>query len=236
MALKKSDLIKILVEEYGYEKEDLKFDADGKPYTNAKLQLLIDAEKEDAEALASQAKRVRVNKNKKFKDDDLIPVMNGLSGGLFYQSDRTYKVWEFKGFGQQSTMEFGELINLKNKYPAYFADGWLVVLDEEVQQELGLTTMYENILTPKNVREVFEKPIDEMEAFVDKLPKGMQITFVDIAKDLYNKDELDSIRIVKFIENKFKFSLDDLSPVNDIAQTAPTVQMGNKRAIIVDKR
>ncbi|UGO51079.1 hypothetical protein PQE70_gp226 [Bacillus phage vB_BanS_Nate] len=236
MTLKKSDLIKILVEEYGYEKEDLKFDAESKPYTNAKLQALIDAEKEDAEVFASQSKRIKVQKSKKFKDEDLIPVMNGLSGGLFYQSDRTHKVWEFKGFGQESAMEFSELINLRNKYPAYFMDGWLIVCDDDVVKELNLASMYENILTPKNVKEVFEKPIEEMEKFVDRLPQGMKITFVDIAKDLYNKEELDSVKVIRFIEDKFKFSLDDLSPVNDIAQVAPTIQMGNKRAIIVDKR
>ena len=60
MTIKKTELIKTLVEEYGYEKEDLKFDADGKPYTNAKLQAMIHAEIADALALAEAENRVVV--------------------------------------------------------------------------------------------------------------------------------------------------------------------------------
>ncbi|UUV46963.1 hypothetical protein [Bacillus phage vB_BanS-Thrax5] len=234
--MKKADLIKILVDEYGYEKEDLKFDADGKPYTNAKLQALIDAEKEDAEVLKSKSNRIVREKNKKINDNDLIPVMNGISGGLYYHSERTNKSWNFESFGQEDTMEYGELITLRNKYPSYLNDCKLIVLDEEVQREFNLEKRYENILTPENVEIVFEKSYDEIVQLIDALPKGSLQTFIEKAKEKYNNGSLDSMKLIKYIENKFGFSLEDLTPLDDIVNTKETVQMGMQRVILVDKR
>ncbi|AGI11785.1 hypothetical protein X915_gp236 [Bacillus phage vB_BanS-Tsamsa] len=236
MSLKKSDLIKILVDEYGYEKADLKFDAQGKPYTNAKLQALIDAEKEDAEVLQSKSKRIVREKNKKINDSDLIPVMNGLMGGLYYHSERTNRSWEFKDFGQEDTIEYGELLTLRNKSPRMLTECMLIVLDEEVQKEFGLVDSYENILTKENIDLVFEKPYEEIVNLIDVMPKGTQKTFVNKAQEKFNKGELDSMKLIKYIEKKFGFSLEDSAPLEDVVSTVPTVQMGLKKAIIVEKR
>jgi len=236
MALKKSDLIKILVEEYGYEKEDLKFDAQGKPYTNAKLQALIDAEKEDAEVFESKSKRIVREKNRKINDHDLIPVMNGVIGGLYYHSERTNKSWNFESFGQEDTMEYGELITMRNKYPSYLKECRLIVLDEEVQREFGLVELYDNVITPENVEEVFLKPYDEIVNLIDVLSQGSLQTFIEKAKEKYNNGSLDSMRLIKYIENKFGFHLEDLTPLNDIVSQKETVQMGRQQVILVDKR
>uniref|UniRef100_A0AB39C701 Carrier domain-containing protein n=1 Tax=Bacillus phage KoopaTroopa TaxID=3234046 RepID=A0AB39C701_9CAUD len=236
MSLKKSDLIKILVDEYGYEKEDLKFDAQGKPYTNAKLQSLIDAEKEDAEVLKSKSQRIVREKNKKINDSDLIPVMNGLMGGLYYHSERTNRAWEFKDFGQEDNIEYGELLTLRNRAPRMLTEGMLIVLDEEVQKEFGLVDLYEHILTKENIDLVFEKPFDEIVKLIDAMPKGTQKTFVDKAQEKFTEGSLDSMKLIKYIEQKFGFSLEDSAPLESIVSSAPTVQMGLKKAIIVEKR
>jgi len=236
MSLKKSDLIKILVDEYGYEKEDLKFDAQGKPYTNAKLQALIDAEKEDAEVLKSKSQRIVREKNKKINDSDLIPVMNGLMGGLYYHSERTNRSWEFKEFGQEDNIEYGELLTLRNRSPRMLTEGMLIILDEEVQREFGLVDLYENILTKENIDLVFEKSYDEIVKLIDVMPKGTQKTFVNKAQEKFNEGSLDSMKLIKYIEQKFGFSLEDSAPLESIVSSAPTVQMGLKKAIIVEKR
>lgn len=236
MALKKSDLIKILVEEYGYEKEDLKFDAQGKPYTNAKLQALIDAEKEDEEVLTSKSKRITREKNRKINDHDLIPVMNGVIGGLYYHSERTNKSWNFESFGQEDTMEYGELITMRNKYPSYLKECRLIVLDEEVQREFGLVELYEDVITPENVEAVFLKPYDEIVKLIDVLSQGSLQTFIETAKEKYNDGSLDSMKLIKYIESKFGFHLEDLTPLDDIVSQKETVQMGRQNVILVEKR
>ena len=210
--MKKAELIKVLVDEYGYEKEDIKM------LTNAKLKAMIKAEEEDAEEEAKKEKKNRVVKKKsKIDDDELIPVMNGLKGGLYYHDSQSNKVWDFKEFGQEDYMTYRELKVLRNRFPAYLNKAWLIVLDEEVQKEFGLTDKYENIITPDNVEHVFNLSTEELESFIDRMPDGAKSTFIGIAMDKYQKKEINSLSTVDMIERKFGFSLDDNAPTADVA-------------------
>lgn len=205
--MKKADLIKILVEEYGYEKEDIKL------LTNAKLQAMIKQEEKDAEDLA-HAETVIV-KEAKFKDDDEIVVMNGQNGSLKHRAGRTGRVWEFKKFGQTAKMPYSELVALRNVKPSVFTDGWIIVLNKEVQKEFQLTELYENIITPENIEDIFKLRLEDLERFVAGLPKGMKFTFVSKARELYEREELYDLRVIKFIESTFGFSLEDNAPLAD---------------------
>jgi hypothetical protein len=231
--LKKSDLIKILVDEYGYEKEDIKL------LTIAKLQTLIDTEKKELEELekakAEADKPVtRVQaKVSKIKDTDEIVVMNGLTGALQYHSERTNSTWEFVEFGQQDVMTYAELKIMRNRYPRFFKEGWLIVLDPEVQKEFGLTEMYENIITPENADDVFAMGVEELNKFVDALPDGQKVSFVNMAQEKVEKGQLDSNKVIKFIEDKFNFNFEDNAPKNDIVDSREL--LGSANIIVVEK-
>lgn len=223
--VKKADLIKILVEEYGYEKEDIKL------FTNPKLQSIIKQEEEDSKALATESTRVLAKKSG-LKDDDKIAVMSGLSGSVGYYSERTHKRWQFNSFGQEDLMEYSELVAMRNKYPTYLTDGWIIVLDKEVQEEFKLTEMYKNILTPDNIEEVFNMKLEVLEKFIDALPDGMKTSFVNKAVEKYENGSLDSLQVVQYIQKKFNFSFEDNSPLNDIVLSTDT---GVHNIIYVDK-
>jgi hypothetical protein len=231
MALKKSDLINILVEEYGYEKEDLKFDADGKPYTNAKLQALIDAEIADAQEREQDKYRI-TSKVSAIKDDEKIAVMSGSMGTVVYRSEVNGRKWMFTKFGQIDYMPYSELIAIQNRFSGYFTDGAIVVLDKRVQDEFGLTNMYQNILTPENIEGVFNKSANELEVLIDNLPDGMKNTFVNKAQELYESDKIDNHHVIRMIEKKFGFSLDDNAPIKDIAVEG---NLGTDKIIYVEK-
>lgn len=231
--LKKADIIKILVSEYGYEKEDLKFDSEGNPYTNAKLQALIQLEQNDAKEAELDSTRVQVKKSR-LKDTDKIFMMNCRTGTVSYHSERTNKTWQYNKFGDQDTMEYAELITMNNNYPTYLQDGWLIVLDKEVQDELKLTDKYRNILTPDNADEIFDLSLEALERFVDALPEGQKASFVNIAQDKYEKDEIRQHQVVKFIENKFNFRFEDNAPLSDTVLTSEP--QGIAKIIIVDKK
>jgi|SRR5690606_6527633 len=216
--LNKSELTKILVEEYGYDKNDLKDDK-GKPFTNATLQSMIRAEEEDAKQLEIEETVIKASVAP-IKDDDLIVVMNGLNGALIHRSDSTGRVWRFLEFGQTDKIPYGELLRIRNLNPKVFDDGWMIVLNRQVQEEFGLVEKYKNILTPETIDEVFRKDVDELKAFVEALPEGMKVTFVTKARELYKAKKLDSMRVVDYIQNKFGISLEDNAPISDIAVRA----------------
>lgn len=207
--LKKADLIKILVEDYGYEKEDIKM------LTNGKLQATIKQEEEDAKLLEEESTRF-VAKESKIKDDDLIVVMNGLSGALTHRSGSTRRSWRFREFGQIDKFPYSELLALKNGSPKVFEQGWLIILNKDVQEQFGLTELYKNIITPDNIESIFKKDVADLEVFVDNLPHGMKSTFVAKAREMYEAKELYDMRVIEFIEKKFGFSLQDNAPLSDI--------------------
>lgn len=205
----KKDLINILVEEYGYEQNDIKM------LTNAKLELLIKQEEEDKEVL--EARETLTTNVEKFKDDDQILVMNGFSGALTHRSGSTGRVWDFAEFGQTRKMPYSELLNIHYTSPKVFKNGWLVIMNRQIQEDFGLTDIYKNILTPENIDKVFEKDIKELDIFIDNLPEEMKVSFIMKAKELYRRKDkrLDSKSLIDFIEGKFGISLEDNAPLSD---------------------
>lgn len=208
--MKKSDLIKILVEEYGYEKEDIKL------FTNAKLQSTIKQEETDAEEFAKQEDETVIQVKEKFKDTDEIVIMNGVNGALTHRSGRSGRSWKFLSFGQKDKMPYAELLALKNSSPKVFLEGYIIILNREVQEQFGLTELYKSIITPENLTQIFQKDVAELEAFVDGLPNGMKVTFVSKARELHASRELYDLRKIEMIEQKFGFSLQDNAPLSDI--------------------
>lgn len=206
--MKKVDLINILVEEYGYEKEDIKL------FTNGKLINLIKQEKEDLENL--EVEMTYSSPLDKIEDDSLITIMSGCECQLFYTSRQTGREWIFEGFGQIERMPFRELVTIKNSNNALFKDGYIIILDKVIQKEFGLSEMYKNILTPENLEETFKKDVEELDSLIDKLPEAMKITFFKKARQMYENKQLDSATKIEFIQKKFDVSFDDNAPLGDI--------------------
>lgn len=211
--LTKKELIEVLINDYGYEKTDLK-DSDGKPFTNAKLESIIKQEEKDAVELEAQ-ESVEVAKQT-FKDSDLIMVMNGLNGSLTHRSRSTGRIWQFHEFGQIDKIPYSELLTIRNLNGKVFKEGWMIVLNKQIQEDFGLVDTYKNILTPENIEEVFSKSVEDMEEFVKSLPQGMKVTFIGKARELYNAKKIDSKRVIDFIESYFGISLEDNAPLSDI--------------------
>lgn len=210
--LKKSELIDILKNDYGYIEDDLK--EDGKLYTNAKLRAIIEEEDLDEED-SERRKNMLVSERISIEDSDLITVMNGLSGSLTHRSLSTGRIWRFRSFGQTENIPYSELLTIRNNNPKVFDDCWLVILNPQVQEDFGLVDKYKNIVTPNNIDEIFKKDLDDLEVFVNNLPKGMSVTFFSIARDMYNDGKLDSIQKINFIQEKFDISFDDNAPLSD---------------------
>ena len=211
--LTKKDLIAKLVEEYGYEKDDIKM------LTNAKLEEMIKQEEKDAEALKQKETITRIEETNSYvqiKDDDLIAVMNGENGELIHRSRRTGRMWKFTRFGQVDKMPFIELMTIYNNNPKCFEEGRLIILNQQVAENFRLTEIYKNIITPQNLDELFTKDVEELEIFVKNLPQSMKFTFVSRARELYKQGKIDSRKMINFIEETFGYSLEDNAPISDI--------------------
>lgn len=205
--LKKPELIKILVEEYGYEKDDIKL------FTNAKLSAIIKQEEKDVEEFQKE-ETIETLASTKFNDTDEIAVMYGGAGGYKHTS-RDGRVWKFASFGQTDKMPYKELLLIKNLANKVFSEGYIVVLNKDVQKILSLDEIYKNIITPENIEQVFSKNLDELETLINNLPEGMKISFISKAREMYLNRTLYDMRVIELIQNKFGFSLEDNAPLTD---------------------
>jgi hypothetical protein len=214
--LNKKELTEILVNEYGYEKEDLK-NAEGKPFTNAELEAMIKQEEKHAERAEFEETIVPAEKYVEVKDEDLIQVMNGEQGELIHRSRRTGRMWKFTKFGQVDKMPFVELLNIQNKNSKCFEEGRLIILNKNVVEQFGLEDVYKNIVTPQNLDDLFTKDVEEVTEAIKNLPQSMKSTFFARAKELYSQGKLDSIKLKNAIEKEYGISIEDNAPLDDIA-------------------
>lgn len=204
----KQELINILIETYGYKEEDIS------TLTNAGLKSLIKKEEDEAEDFEAS---LTVEKVKQvFKDDDLVHVMSGFGGSLRYKSIRNDRVWMFSNFGQVDKLPYAELLNIKNNSPKVFSDGWIIILNKQIQEDFGLVETYKHIITPENIDSIFSKNATEVEDFLNNLPKGMKAVFFSKARELYNKNILDSRSLIELIEEHFDVSLKDNAPITEV--------------------
>ncbi|WP_425203608.1 hypothetical protein [Priestia megaterium] len=176
--------------------------------TTAKKEVTEQVEAQETVETPEVKQTVRKQK-KKLNRDDLILIMNSTAGRLVHTSRKTGQEWLFTEYGQTDEMELGELVTLNNSSPAMLREPWLLILDEDAVEYLGLKKLYENILTEEEMEEFFNASVEQMEALLEKLPKGMKELVAGLAKKKVENGTLDSISKIKLIEEKLKVTLND---------------------------
>lgn len=215
--MNKTELTEILVNEYGYAKEDLK-DEKGKPYTNATLKSMIIKEEKEAEILEHEETATPLIDSFEVQDDDMIAVMSGVTGELIHRSSRTGRMWKFTRFGQTDKMPFIELMSIYNNNPKCFEEGRLVVLNKQVVDHFNLGDIYQHIVTPQNLDGlILDREPEDIKSTITSLPQSMKNTYFSRVRDLYLEGKIDSLRTVRTIEEAFGISLEDNAPISDIA-------------------
>jgi hypothetical protein len=139
--------------------------------------------------------------------DMLVPVASFTTGHLVYINTRNGMEWNWHGFGATDDIELGELITMKSAQPKFIYEPWLIILNDEVVDYLGLTSFYETLMKPDDVDRVFSLPDKEMEELLTNAPSGVKRVVALRAKELIEKNEFDSIRKKNIIERLFKVKL-----------------------------
>ena len=229
----KKEMVDLLVNEYGYDVNDLKDDK-GNIFRNADLEALIDKEEKAIEEIEKEDKvELEVEEvaeeeddifslnedafkpKHTFNDNDLILCMSGVSGDMRFVSNLSNFTVKTTQFGQTVKIPYKDLVYVHNIAPRAFHDGKIIVLNEHLQEEFGLEDVYKKVITPKNIRKVLELEADELSGFISDMPSGMKPALYDEARKLYRAGKLDSRRTVEVIENEFGISLEDNAPISD---------------------
>lgn len=226
----KSEIEKILIKEYGYKKSDLKDDK-GNPLLKKELEEMLsneESKKEQKEQRHSEVKKEEEKKEDLFevdetifeskhqlKDDDLILCMSGVNGEMDFVSQLSNFRVTTRNFGQTVKIPYKDLSYVHSIAPEAFEDGTIVVLNKDVQEEFGLVEIYKRVLTPKNIDKVIDMEPEELEEFINTMPKAMNSALYDEARKMYRQGKIDSRKTLQVFEDAFNISFDDNAPVSD---------------------
>jgi hypothetical protein len=217
----KSNLMKKSVKEL----EEISFDLQGKSQSDKKdgeevdiealkqqlkeemmKELKEQARKEFEEELKNKEKEMPVNTTNTKKEIDrfkLIPVMNVTNGKLIYHSKRTGAEWIFSRYGDIEYIEFQELLTMRSSQRRFFDEPFILVMDDDVVEYLGLRKMYDSMVKPEAIDEIFNMSQNDFEEVVEKAPKGIKHLIVSRAKELYDQGVLDSVRKINYLNKRF---------------------------------
>lgn len=235
----KKEMEDLLIDKYGYSKEDLKNDR-GNPLTNPVLEKMIKEEEskakkvgpigvkgesgpvgpiveeevvEEEESIFGLDETVFAPRHN-LKDNDLVLCMSGVSGTLNFVSPLSGFRVTTSGFGQTMKIPYKDLVYVHNIATKAFDEGQIIVLNKAVQEEFGLTDIYKSVITPKNIKAVLNFEANKLTEFIEGMPKGMKATLYDEARKMYRSGEIDSVHTIRVLEDEFGVSFEDNAPAD----------------------
>lgn len=145
-----------------------------------------------------------VSKRKEIDRNEMVPIMNVTNGTLIYTSRKTGTELQFSEYGDIEYVDYQELLTMKSGQRRFFDEPFILVMDDDVVDALGLTKMYANMKNPDQIDKIFNMNQREFEDIVEKSPKGIKFLIVSRAKKLYEIGELDSIKKINYLNDRFQ--------------------------------
>jgi hypothetical protein len=197
----KEEIKQELVEKFNFAENDL----EDVGYHDLKKKLKVEQEK--VAPIAKEVKEEPKKEKRVVNRDDLVTIMNTTTGRVLYTSKKTGAEWSFSDYGDTDEIEVSELITMRNAHPRYLKEPWLLILDDDVVDYLGLTPLYENVLNPDELDEFFKLPEEQMKAIIEKAPRGIRQLIVSVANRKIANKSFDSLSKIQLIEETFKIEL-----------------------------
>ncbi len=157
------------------------------------------------------APKVEVKKPVVFDDDDLVTVFNYFNGTLNLRSkDPTeYDEYVFEGFMDEQDVRYGFLRSLVRTKSKALTIPRIYIGDEDVIKSLKLDRVYKNLFNPKDLDELFKKPVEDLTNIIDKADRNMKSVLRDIALAKIQNKQLNNYSAIKILSEKLNFHLQD---------------------------
>lgn len=137
----------------------------------------------------------------------LVPVMNITHGSLVYQSRKTGMEIKFERYGDIEYMEIGELLTMRSSQRRFLDEPWILILDDETVQYLGLDKLYKRLVNPDNIDQIFNFSIEKFKDVIQSAPRGYSQLIISRAKAKMKDGSLDSVAKIKALEERYKVEL-----------------------------
>jgi hypothetical protein len=157
--------------------------------------------------LKSKAKEKNIRRKEMLDKQMLVPIMNVTNGRLIYQSRKTGSEFRFERYGDIEYMELYELLTMRSGHRRFLDEPFIIVLDEEVAEFLGLSNSYKKLTHATEIDGIFDFQLEQFEDVIESIPKGLAHLVVSKAKEKIESKQLDSVQKVQAIEKVFNVKI-----------------------------
>lgn len=141
--------------------------------------------------------------------DDEVPVRSLTFGRMAYKSPSTGRIYLWDDYGTEVWMKIAEILTMDSGSPDFTRKPLVLIDDTEVMEYLGLHELYESILKVEDLKDLFSKSTRVIEDYIDELPPVMRETMILKTRQMIQRGQLDSVKIIKLLEKKFNMDLAD---------------------------
>lgn len=158
---------------------------------------------------AESKKPVKAVKKKTINFDlsDSVLVRNGFHGPLVIKLPKAGYTLKMQEFGDEDYIEIADLRALRNAQPKYFKKNWILFDDPDVIEYLHMEDFYKDTLSVDGIEELFEIPVDEAVAKIEKLTEGQKKTVMYAAMEKIDNKTFDRLNDIRAFEKVLGVSL-----------------------------
>lgn len=150
----------------------------------------------------------KIKKIRKLDREEYVSVMNNTTSNLFFKHPNCLTTLDMYEYGDIQEIKIGELMTMKSGQPRILNECWLMILDEDVVEAIGLSELYKNVITIDKVDELFSLSAEKIEEILSKSPRIVKENIGGIVKQRVDNREWESLTKLSAIEKALgvKFS------------------------------
>lgn len=142
----------------------------------------------------------KIKKVRELDREEYVPVMNNTTSNLFFKHPNCLTTLDMYEYGDIQEMKIGELMTMKASQPRILNECWLMILDEDVVEAMGLSKLYKNIITIDKADELFSLSAEKIEEVLSKSPKIVKENIGKLVKQRVDNGEWESLTKLNAIE------------------------------------
>lgn len=127
-----------------------------------------------------------------------IKVVSLYNGGLtlYTQAHGAGKPYRFNVFGAIRTISYGDLLDCIAHQTRYFTDGYVMILDKEVNKVQGFESIVKTLLPKQKIDKILDQDVDTIKMMLKNTTKNILETVVEnITFSLVEGKDLDMNKV-----------------------------------------
>lgn len=147
-------------------------------------------------------------KKKQFSQSDGVLCTSITQGALYVEGIKTGMLYSFSDYGDQTEIEYRDLVGLiRSKDKSVFEPRFVVEDEDFIAEYPALKKFYNDEFSLQNIKEILTLPENKMIEEIKKLPSGALNSLKAIAAEQVYTGEIDSVRKIKALDSVFKTDL-----------------------------